>query len=436
MKRRTILFLAGSLAAAGLVPVLQVEAADAPVKVVVWGYQQNADMWKQIEQKLNESGANVSIQYRASDPQQYGAILQTALTGGSGPDIFAIGASSPAPYKYVAANQLAPLDGVIAKSNIPDRYYDYSTVDGKNYGVPFALLTIQGYYNKDLFQKEGVEPPRTWDDLIALCKKFEADGITPIAAMGQGAYGQASINWSAEALSGSLLGRQFIDDLEAKKKDFSDPVFVNFLTRLQELTQYYQPNWQASGATGTEMETYFATGQAAMMFGGIWDVAINFNKINPDLNVGLFVPPPMTASDSPYVDYIVDGVFAMNNNIQDPREKAAAEAIIKYTATPEFGTFYGQANSAISPINGVVNPQESPLVSEARKLIASSGAKDILGTGSPFMEPPLNTGTNVKAYDSVQSVAWTALPPMMRGEVSPADTAKQFQDRLSWYFAK
>jgi multiple sugar transport system substrate-binding protein/raffinose/stachyose/melibiose transport system substrate-binding protein len=403
-------------------------------EVVVWGWQQNADLWKDVEKALQAQGEDVTIQYRASDPQQYGAILQSALTGGGGPDVFAIGASAPAPYKFIAAGQLEPLDSIIDPSLIDEKYFDFSTADGVNYGVPFALLTIQWYYNKDMFAEAGLEPPKTWDDLVKVAEALKAKGIIPIAAMGQGAYGQASINWSAEALSASLLGREFIADIVDRKKNFTDERFVTFLTKLKELTNYYQPNWQASGSSGTEMQTLFTTDQAAMTVSGLWDVALNFNKMNPDLNVGSFLTPTLTAGETPYIDYIIDGVFSMRSGIDDPAERKSTEAVIKFTATKEFGDMYAKANSAISPIAGVVNPDEHPVVSQSRDWLTCCGAPDLLGTGSPFMEPPLSTGSDVAAYDSVQSVAWTVLPPMMRGEITPEQAAQQFQERLSWYF--
>ena len=36
------------------------------------------------------------------------------------------------------------------------------------------------WYNKEMFKKQGVEVPATWDDFKAVCKKFIDAGIKPI----------------------------------------------------------------------------------------------------------------------------------------------------------------------------------------------------------------------------------------------------------------
>lgn len=55
-------------------------------------------------------------------------------------------------------------------------------LDGKKYGIPSSLTTPTLAYRKDLFQKWGLQPPKTWDDYYALLeegkKAIEAEGLT------------------------------------------------------------------------------------------------------------------------------------------------------------------------------------------------------------------------------------------------------------------
>ena len=41
---------------------------------------------------------------------------------------------------------------------------------------------INWFYNKDLFDKAGVQPPKNWDEFEAVCGKLKSAGITPIAS--------------------------------------------------------------------------------------------------------------------------------------------------------------------------------------------------------------------------------------------------------------
>ncbi|WP_316311404.1 extracellular solute-binding protein, partial [Clavibacter michiganensis] len=61
-----------------------------------------------------------------------------------------------------------------------------ATVDGKIYAMPCETVQpIILYYNKKIFDQVGVEPPESWDDLMALVPRFNAKGIAPLSLGGQ-----------------------------------------------------------------------------------------------------------------------------------------------------------------------------------------------------------------------------------------------------------
>lgn len=403
--------------------------------VNIWGWMAAEGLWQKVEDRMKAQGVEVDITYRATDPQQYGAVLQTAISGGQGPDIFPIGASAAAPYKFVDAAQLEEIDDFVDLSAFKPDYLSYARIDDKHYGVPFALWTMQMFYNTEVFARYNISEPQTWDELIAICDKLQSEGIVPIAAQGQGANGQAALTWMMEAMAPSLLGADWINKLVTKEVDFTDPRFVDLLAKMQSLTKYFPKNWAASGAGGTEMQTMVATGKAAMTMTGLWDVGGNFAKINPDLKVGQFMIPPPNAGGKPQMDWIVDGVFAMSSGLKGAKAEAAKK-ILAYTATPEFAQLWMDTFPGVSALPGVKADPEPPSVTETREILeAGEGTPvDLFGTGSPLMQPPLSSGSEVAAAESVQSVNWTTLPLLMSGELTPEEAAKKFQEKLSWFF--
>lgn len=54
------------------------------------------------------------------------------------------------------------------------------TFDGKTYGIPGGVHYWVMYYNKKIFDDNGLKEPTTWDEFIALCDKLVSLGITPI----------------------------------------------------------------------------------------------------------------------------------------------------------------------------------------------------------------------------------------------------------------
>ena len=61
-----------------------------------------------------------------------------------------------------------------------------ATVDGKLYAVPIETVTpIVLFWNKQIFEQVGAEPPQSWGDIMDLVPKFNAKGIAPFSLAGQ-----------------------------------------------------------------------------------------------------------------------------------------------------------------------------------------------------------------------------------------------------------
>ncbi|TMH98182.1 MAG: extracellular solute-binding protein [Betaproteobacteria bacterium] len=75
---------------------------------------------------------------------------------------------------------LLPLDEVVqalGEANIWDQVKRVCRVGGRQYGLVHAAGTSLLIYRKDLAQKLGLKPPRTWADLVANAKAFTTGGI-------------------------------------------------------------------------------------------------------------------------------------------------------------------------------------------------------------------------------------------------------------------
>jgi len=91
------------------------------------------------------------------------------FAGGSGGDLYEY-ETKQVPH-YAVDGVFANLDPYIAKSTIvkPEEYYAVTwskgKIQGHQYAVPWDTTPVVVYYNKDLFQQAGVQPPSsTWGD--------------------------------------------------------------------------------------------------------------------------------------------------------------------------------------------------------------------------------------------------------------------------------
>ena len=71
---------------------------------------------------------------------------------------------------YQKAGLIEPIDGYFDKWSDKDEFIPSTikalTINGKLYGVPYNTNVRVLVYRKDLFQKYGLEAPKTWDELL------------------------------------------------------------------------------------------------------------------------------------------------------------------------------------------------------------------------------------------------------------------------------
>src|ERR1700716_1840493 len=69
-------------------------------------------------------------------------------------------------------------DSALQWSDIAPFFRDFSaTFKGKVYTIPLDGDFQMVYYRKDLLQKDGLQPPATWDDYISIAKHFQGKDL-------------------------------------------------------------------------------------------------------------------------------------------------------------------------------------------------------------------------------------------------------------------
>lgn len=141
---------------------------------------ENGERIERMVDRFNKSQDAIEViaTYQGSY-EEGNAKLQTAIAGGTAPDITQIERAFVEP--YANANRLEDLKPYMEKSGTvsPDDFveglmgYSYYNDDGKLISIPFCRSTPIFYYNKDAFKEVGLDPekaPETWDDVIEAAK--------------------------------------------------------------------------------------------------------------------------------------------------------------------------------------------------------------------------------------------------------------------------
>jgi multiple sugar transport system substrate-binding protein len=106
---------------------------------------------------------------------QAAAKLQTAIAGGTTPDVSQMGTDMMGQFGATGAFEPVPSD--IDPSAYFESAWNTNVVDGAVLGVPWYVETRLLYYRTDIAEKAGItSPPATWDDLKALAKAMQEKG--------------------------------------------------------------------------------------------------------------------------------------------------------------------------------------------------------------------------------------------------------------------
>jgi alpha-glucoside transport system substrate-binding protein len=150
-------------------------------------------VWTGPEQKsfeavlkgFTDANPDVTVNYTSAG-DQLPTQLSTAVAGGNPPDMAVL----PQPGlmdDFVKKGALKPLDYAKddVQSNLGDSAVDLGTVDGKLYGFLFkAANKSTVWYNVKAFDDAGVEPPKTWDDLLKAADTLKASGVPAFSVGG------------------------------------------------------------------------------------------------------------------------------------------------------------------------------------------------------------------------------------------------------------
>jgi len=174
------------------------------------------------------------------------------------------------------------------------------------------------------------------------------------------------------------------------------------------------------GNSTVDQDAAFAFGQAAMVFYGAWGYQ-TWKDLNPDLNVGYFMVPPETKDQTPYAYTYLDGAIALTSNVKNLED---SKEIIKFCATPEFGTIFAGITYNIPAVVGAEIPPD-PLLEEVLDVYNNNASPWVYWVGSVF------TTQKPSLYDDVLSPGMQAL---YAGQLTPEGLSQMAQDAISqWY---
>lgn len=298
-------------------------------------------------QYVAEMLPNIEIQFEFVPTDNMDTVLTSQLQAGEGPDIIEVGGDT----KLLAkAGYLLDLTDQSFLDGYADSGIQPYTVDGKVYAAPLQSWFEGIFYNKAIFRENNIEIPKTWDEFIAIHKTLTDAGYV---AQTMGAQNYVTLFKSSVGAANNV----FYSDPANKSFDESFNTGEGKLEEawLPALEMWYgliENGCLTEDMLGLSLEQAlndFASGKAAMMESGPWDVGTILEK-NPDIELGMF-PFPGTDADEP--GWLVGGpgsAFAINAASENVE---AALQVLALTATAEAQVALIKDNAGSSFVKGV-----------------------------------------------------------------------------------
>lgn len=206
--------------------------------------------------------------------------------------------------KIVAADELGDIvelkntkESIVTKmfTRLPDTLTELTknnwiTPDGSVYTLPLFRLEQGIIYNKAVFERAGISPPKTWQEFEKLCGKLKAQRYTPLVV-------GAGDSWHL-----MFWGRYFFNscvtadnpnwqqDCKLGKVRWTDEQPERMLERYQRLFDQGYVHESYANINDAGACEYIADGRAVMLY-ALCNQIPKIQSLNPEVKLGWFFMP-------------------------------------------------------------------------------------------------------------------------------------------------
>lgn len=291
-----------------------------------------------LVESYQEANPNIKVNVELLPSDQYNTMLKTKIASGDAPMIFDLG--NQLFTEFVDSGYCADVTDMEGMDNYDKTTVERSSVDGKVYGVCFDKNAYCTFYNKDVFEKYGLEVPSTVTELQEVCKVLLENGVTPIAA-------PFSELWCLRYYDMVLTDVQCCrDNIDWFTQKMSMEIPFSEDQEFKDCAEWFyslKPYWgdDPFGTSWNDAMNMVATGKAAMTVNGSWAVD-GIMSLNPDVNLGAFAWPTSDEESGSVMVVKPGSSYCVYNNTEDPEVLAAAKDFFTYLCSKESAEYFAE----------------------------------------------------------------------------------------------
>jgi ABC-type glycerol-3-phosphate transport system substrate-binding protein len=273
ISRRSLLT---TTASASLLPLARKARAQTPttLTMTVWAAQAEEDAFNAVIARYTQLHPDVTIRMEVNGnaPQTYQQV-DTRLAGRQGPDLFRVQYQQVGRYASArAVVDLSPYVDAAYAADFAPTFWQAASYKGKPYALPHHTDTFAVYYNREMFQKIGVEPPASldkswsWAEFIAVARKLKQDAGAPYGfAM---SWQNAAFRWLPflHQHGGQLLSA------DLQQSQITSKAAIETIAWTQSWFKEGLVPPSASIKSSEQPQSLFANGTVGMLMAGDWQI--------------------------------------------------------------------------------------------------------------------------------------------------------------------
>jgi len=230
----------------------------------------------------------------------------------------------------------ADLDQATIEDWDPVQFKSFFTRDGKQYGLPKYHGALALYYNKDLFDKYGVDyPTDSWnhDDYLAAMKRLthdrDGDGKTDLWGS------MIDISWERIQVHVNGWGGHFVDSNDPTRSLMAEPAALQAMGWIQ--ARMWDDQVMATSLDVQKMGTReaFTAGRLAMVEDGSWALKAILSGADFRVGVAPFPAGPVRRATLATTDGF--GIYA------GTKHPDAAWELVKFLISKDYGRAMAKA---------------------------------------------------------------------------------------------
>ncbi|RLC61948.1 MAG: hypothetical protein DRI79_07525 [Chloroflexi bacterium] len=295
-------------------------------------------LWAAVEQ-FHERYPQIEIRMEGMERDALREKYAVSAAAGVAPDL--VLASSDAAIEWAAQGFIQPLDDVEEEGRLADVYpaaLDTLRYEGRLWGIPIRASTVALYYNRELFDEWGLEPPSTTDELRAMVQEGYATLALP-----------NHIYYTYGFLEG--YGGQLVD--EGGNVVVESEGTYAYLNFIRDLVWSRNVRYGPAG----EVQPLFQDYEAAMIIDGVWMLPAYRESLGEALGVALL---PRVAETGRYSAPVLSTDACLISAAVSDADREAAVAFALFLTGEDFQAMLVETGNAI-PINMGVRIDDAAL---------------------------------------------------------------------------